>query len=162
CRALSTRLRRPVTAEDLGLARSAPVDAALGVTYPDTAEAAVAVLSSLWDADLNESLTTIAAEASAWSETSFAWLVNTAPDAFWARAGGQRVGVVDIAAVRATVTTFAILDNEFGGNHARRALIEFLRTDIGPLLRGSYSSTVGRNLHSAAGEATLLAAWMSY
>ena len=67
-----------------------------------------------------------------------------------------------MAAVRATVATFATLDNEFGGNHGRRALIEFLRTDLAPLLRGSYSEGIRRELFAAAAEATLLAAWMSY
>jgi hypothetical protein len=44
----------------------------------------------------------------------------------------------------------------------RQALIQYLRTDADRMLSGRYSEVVGRELFSAVGEATLLAAWMSY
>jgi hypothetical protein len=162
CKALSNRLGRPVTPEDIGMALPMPPDPALGLTYPDTPEAAVEVLADLWAADLDETLASTAVSGPAWSEASLAWLVRSGRDRLSVRLDGRHVGSSDVAAVRATVATFANLDNELGGNHARRALIEFLRTDLAPLLRGSYSERIGRDLFAAAAEATLLAAWMSY
>jgi tetratricopeptide (TPR) repeat protein len=73
-----------------------------------------------------------------------------------------RIGMGDVARFRATVDLFADLDDRYGGGHAREALIQYLSTDASRLLHGSYSHDVGRELFSAAGEATLLAAWMSY
>jgi hypothetical protein len=54
------------------------------------------------------------------------------------------------------------MDSRFGGGHAREALIKYLSVDGDRLLRGKYSDVVGRELFSAVGEATLLAAWMTY
>jgi tetratricopeptide (TPR) repeat protein len=57
---------------------------------------------------------------------------------------------------------FERLDGEHGGGHGRTALIEFLRRDLAPLLRGTYTTATGRDLFQAAASATTLAAWMSY
>ncbi|MEU0210148.1 regulator [Streptomyces canus] len=55
-----------------------------------------------------------------------------------------------------------MLDGKFGGGHARRALIQYLHTDVRPMLDGKYSDSVGKQLYSAVAEALLLAGWMSY
>jgi hypothetical protein len=164
CGALSARLGRPVTPDHIGLARSRPFDPVLGLVYPDSAEDAVRVLGDLWDADLDDDspLTSIATNAGAWSEASLAWLVRPGRDELGLRATGLDVGPSDIVALRATTESFASLDDQFGGRHARHALVQFLRTDLAPLLAGAYPDSIGRELFAAASEATLLAAWMSY
>jgi hypothetical protein len=96
--------------------------------------------------------------ASAWTDASLSWLVRPGTDPLPQREHAPRVGAADVAAVDA----FARLDNQFGGNHARRALIQYLRSDLATLLNGRYTEQVGRQLHSAAAEATMLAAWTSY
>jgi hypothetical protein len=68
----------------------------------------------------------------------------------------------DVARFRATMEMFVQLDDRFGGGHARQALIQYLSTDGERLLCGRYTDAVGRALFSAAAEATLLGAWMSY
>ena len=55
-----------------------------------------------------------------------------------------------------------MLDDRFGGGHARQALIQYLNADGDRLLRGRYGESVGNALFSSVAEATLLAAWMSY
>jgi hypothetical protein len=57
---------------------------------------------------------------------------------------------------------FRQLDDRFGGGHARDSLIRYLQEDAVRLLRGRYPGIVGSALLSAAAEATLLAAWMTY
>ena len=64
--------------------------------------------------------------------------------------------------VKATSETFATLDDQFGGDHARHAVVQYLSRDVAPLLNGQYTENVGRALFSTVAEATLLAAWMSY
>lgn len=54
------------------------------------------------------------------------------------------------------------MDGRFGGGHAREALIQYLGVDARRLLRGRHTDEVGRALYSAAADATLLAAWMTY
>jgi hypothetical protein len=164
CDALSVRLGGPVTPDDIGLAQSRSFDPAVGLIYPDSPEGAVRVLGDLWAADLDDDspLTTIATNAGAWSDASLAWLVRPGRDKLGLRAAGLTVGASDIAALRATTESFATLDDQFGGRHARRAFVQFLRTDLAPLLAGVYPDSIGRELFAAASEATLLAAWMSY
>ncbi|WP_228396066.1 hypothetical protein [Streptomyces sp. RB17] len=67
-----------------------------------------------------------------------------------------------MATVKTTADMFARLDDQFGGDHARRSVIQYLSAEVVPLLRGSYSDAVGRALYSTVAEATLLAGWMSY
>lgn len=68
----------------------------------------------------------------------------------------------DVAAIKTTADVFAQLDDQFGGDHARRSVIQYLNNDVAPLLRGRYTEQVGRALFSTVAEATLLAGWMSY
>ena len=57
---------------------------------------------------------------------------------------------------------FSQLDGTFGGGHARRALIEFLHTDVLPLLQEKHPNHIARALYEVAAEGTLLCAWMTY
>jgi len=162
--ALSTKLGHTLTVSDMGLSNGEDLDPNLGIDYGDSPGHAVSALTGLWRADLDEVRAIVAAptNANAWTEASLSWLVRPGNDQFTPRSAGVRVGSSDIATVRATTDAFALLDNQFGGGHARRALVQYLRSDLGALLAGSYSEVTGRHLYSATAEATLLAAWMSY
>jgi hypothetical protein len=70
--------------------------------------------------------------------------------------------LADVAMVKATADTFAMLDDRFGGGHARQAVIQYLSHDVAPLLHGTYTESVGKALFSTVAEATMLAGWMSY
>lgn len=78
------------------------------------------------------------------------------------RCAGRRVGMSDVAAIRATVDLFRPLDQKFGGGHARTAAVGYLHRSITPLLMGTYSGKVGRQLFSAIADLTQLVGWMSY
>ena len=72
------------------------------------------------------------------------------------------VGLADVQAVRAMSEMFGRLDNAFGGGHARSAVVQYLNSEAVPMLRGSYSGKIGRQLFGAVAELTLLAGWMAY
>ena len=133
--------------------------------YPLAANEALDAITGLWRSDLLDvgQLMGAGAEPAAWDEASLRWLVAP-PDGPVGREDrdGVRVGQADIRAVRTTVNVFAKLDNTFGGNHARRSLIQFLASDVARLLRGRFDDTTGRALHQTVAEASLLAGWMSY
>lgn len=164
--ALSRRLGRRVTLADLGLASAAPLEPDLGLSYQSEPSEGVEVMSRLWQADLDQASTVTAGSVSAgaWNEASLAWLLNKERTAHLSRdtTALLRVGTSDALRLKSTTAMFASLDDRFGGGHARRALIEYLRLEVRPLLEGRYTEGVGRFLFSAAAEATLLAAWMSY
>ncbi|MEH0446406.1 hypothetical protein QA811_22705 [Streptomyces sp. B21-102] len=154
-----------VSAAELGLnhgeAKDAPV---LDAAYPASPDDAIQTVSQLWRADLNQYDPLLRAEPSepAWNEASLRWLVAPEPGIPRPRTEGMRVGLGDVAAIKTTADMFAQLDDQFGGDHARHSVIQYLNNDVTPMLRGQYTEQVGRVLFSTVAEATLLAGWMSY
>lgn len=161
---LGRRLRLSLSLADLGMPDRAPLDAGLGATYPPSATAAAETVSRLWAADLDgvTGIITAPVEAGLWADASLSWLVRPGEDEVPERRTGRLVGLADVEAVEATTQMFDRLDNSFGGQHARPALVQYLRSDVEPLLTGRYSEPVGRRLFTAAAQACLLLAWMSY
>lgn len=161
--ALGERLGRTVGLDEIGFGKAKNVSAGLGLSYPDKASDGIAAVTDLWQADLAgvPTLLTAPTNVGAWNDASLSWLVSARHDEAQST-GSRRVGLGDIAGIRSTTDMFDHLDGQHGGGHARSALIQFLRTDLAALLRGTYSDEIGRELFKAAAQATLLGAWMSY
>ncbi|RMB87414.1 hypothetical protein CTZ28_00035 [Streptomyces shenzhenensis] len=154
-----------LTAAELGLNHEGERDTGLlDAGYPESPEDAIDVVGQLWRADLNQYEPLLQAEPSepAWNEASLRWLVAPEPAVPRQRQSGMRVGLGDVGAIKTTADMFAELDDRFGGDHAQHAAIQYLSTEVTPLLRGQYTEQVGRALFSTVAEATLLAGWMSY
>ncbi|GAB2911601.1 hypothetical protein [Streptomyces heilongjiangensis] len=163
--AIGRKVGRRLTIDDIGMGHAAvsAVQPELGLDFSDRPESTVKTVADLWRADLADAETLVRAlpDSAAWNAASLRWIVAP-PDGELTRAGNRAVGAVDVDMVRSTVDAFSMLDGKFGGGHARRALIQYLHTDVRPMLDGKYSDDVGRQLHSAVAEALLLAGWMSY
>jgi hypothetical protein len=161
--ALSDRLGRSVAQHEVGFGGPRKVSPDLGLAYPDELSVGVTVTTGLWQADLDSvsALLTAPVNVAAWNEASLSWLVANRHDML-SYAGKRTVGPADISGIRSTTELFDRLDGQHGGGHARRALLEFLRTDLAALLSGTYPEDVGRELFRAAAEAALLGAWMTY
>jgi transcriptional regulator with XRE-family HTH domain len=155
-----------LSAAELGLSPAGGRDPSLlEVRYPPTPDEAITAVDQLWRADLNgyEPLLTSEPSEPAWSDASLRWLVAPEPTARTTDdSTGIKVGLADVAIIQSTSETFAMLDDRFGGGHARHSVIQYLSRDVAPLLNGRYTESVGRALFSAVAEATLLAGWMSY
>ncbi|MER5915911.1 regulator [Streptomyces sp. NPDC001982] len=78
------------------------------------------------------------------------------------RGVGQKVGAGDISALRSVGDLFRTLDDQYGGGHARQALVRYLEHECEPMLRGTYGEQTGRRLFAAAADLTRLAGWTSY
>ncbi|MCF3133337.1 regulator [Streptomyces olivochromogenes] len=78
------------------------------------------------------------------------------------RGPGQKVTGGDISALRSVGDLFRSLDDQYGGGHARQALVRYLEHECEPMLRGSYGEQTGRRLFAAASDLTRLAGWTSY
>jgi hypothetical protein len=163
--AMSRKLGRRVAIDDIGMGSAlvSAMPADLGLDFAEEPHAAISTAGDLWRADLAdaEALTRALPDNAASSEASLRWLVSP-PDGALMRNGSRSVGASDIAMIRGTAEAFSTLDGKFGGGHARRALIQYLHSDVRPMLDGKYSDTVGRELFSAVAESLLLAGWMSY
>ncbi|MFE3854552.1 hypothetical protein ACFXPN_25870 [Streptomyces griseorubiginosus] len=163
--AIGAKLGRRLAIDDVGMGDAAvsAVQPGLGLDFADRPEATAKTVIALWRADLAEAEPLVRAQpdCAAWNTATLRWLVAP-PDAALTRTDGQAIGAVDVEMVRSTADAFSTLDGKFGGGHARRALIQYLHTDVRPMLDGQYSDVVGKQLHSAVAEALLLAGWMSY
>ncbi|MGK5694280.1 hypothetical protein ACSNOJ_15485 [Streptomyces sp. URMC 128] len=135
----------------------------LGLEFADRPEATAKTVVDLWRADLAEAEVLVRSQpdSAAWNTASLRWIVAP-PDGELTRAGNRAIGTVDVEMIRSTADAFSMLDGKFGGGHARRALIQYLHTDVRPMLDGKYTDAVGKQLYSAVAEALLLAGWMSY
>lgn len=163
--AIGAKLGRRLAIDDIGMGDAAvsAIQLDLGLDFADRPETTAKTVTDLWRADLAEAEPLVRAQpdSAAWNIATLRWLVAP-PDAALTRTGGQAIGAVDVEMVRSTADVFSTLDGKFGGGHARRALIQYLHTDVRPMLDGQYSDAVGKQLHSAVAEALLLAGWMSY
>lgn len=161
--ALCSRLGRRVDADELGFRTVVTTSPDLGLAYPDRPDDGVGNVAELLEADLTGAVAVAEAPTSvaAWNEAAVAWLVG-AQKQLSDGAGPRKVGMADVDRLRTMRGTFDRLDSTFGGAHARTALVQYLRGELPRLLRAHAEPDVRRALFVAAGEATQLAAWMSY
>ncbi|WP_228456050.1 hypothetical protein [Streptomyces durbertensis] len=163
--AVGRRLGRRLTIDDIGMGTAAvsAVQPHLGLDFADRPEVAARTAADLWRADLAEAESLVRAQmdTAAGNTAALRWLVAPAGEEL-TQVGDRAIGATDVEMVRSTTEAFSMLDGRFGGGHARRALIQYLHTDVRPMLDGKYSDAVGKQLYSAVAEALLLAGWMSY
>ncbi|MFG3117465.1 hypothetical protein ACGF4C_24070 [Streptomyces sp. NPDC048197] len=159
--ALSRRLGRRITREDLGL--GSPVggeDENIGLTLDfDPIE----TLTAIGEADVNRRrfLAT-----SAYSMAAAMLPLETVQEAA-ARTRTIRSGAVaghaDVTAVRDMVKLFMDMDERHGGQHGRSAFVQYLVTDVASLCRGRFASDEARaEALSVASAGAHLAGWKAY
>ncbi|GGK97890.1 hypothetical protein Ppa06_66290 [Planomonospora parontospora subsp. parontospora] len=159
---LGHRLGRPVPIAELGFARLAQVPDAETLVFPGSLDAAVTASAALWaklsrpSADAAQPFVPAAAVDAGWR-----WHFDP-PDHDLARSGSRRVDTDDVERLRTCQDQFLDLDRRHGGGHARTFLAEFLSRDVAPMLRGSYTDAVGRELFAVAAELTGTLAFMAY
>ncbi len=162
CQALSRRLRRVVTPDELGFAVP-------GTSVPTALDWHVDPLTTLVDlgrADLDAERRDFLASA-VYSAVGLAL-----PDEAWWRGMAQappspvrqqRVGRGDVATVRELTAAFSRIDQQRGGGHGRKALVQYLHSDVARLLQGTFpDEVVRRDMFSAAGELGYLSGWMAF
>ena len=156
-------LGRPVSPATLGMAQDRLADSAALHIQPTPVEAARTV-RSLTEEDLKQRRVLVASgfNLAAYSSAALRWIL--APrTAVTASKGTHRIGMADIQEIREATGAFRVLDNRLGGGRIRPTVVEYLHTDIAPLLRhGRCSEDVRRHLFSAAAELTQLAGWQAY
>ncbi|CAM5407260.1 Tat pathway signal protein [Streptomyces spiroverticillatus] len=159
--ALSRQLGRALTPADLGLpAPEAGEDDTIGQSLGDDP---LETLLPLWRLELDRrtflggSAYSVAAAALPLSHVQ-----EIAARTAAARTGAV-VGMAEVQAVREMVKAFSDLDERYGGQHGRSALITYLRDDVAPLCRGRFATAeVGQQMLSAAGRGVHLLGWKSY
>ncbi len=160
--ALGRKLGRTVTIDEIGMANGKNLASGVGLMFSPTVLGAIEQVSELWRSDVGrrDFLTGSAVAASALVEPSRDWLIS-APDAQVARTAGPRVGLSDVAALRAMTQALVDLDHQYGSGQVRPVIVHYLNSVVSGLLSGSYREAVGRDLFAAAARLTELAGYMA-
>ncbi|WP_344638271.1 Tat pathway signal protein [Kitasatospora cystarginea] len=159
--AFSRRLGRPVPVSQLGFGTKG-VDDAGNVWDADT----LIALADLGRADLSidrrRALSVLAFQAGALaSPASLSRPRGARPTPVSPHT--RRVGAGDLEAVRDMSALFSAMDQRRGGGHGRSAVVQYLVTEVEPLLHGSFvTDELRRQTFSAAGELAYLAGWMAF
>ncbi|MFY1615266.1 Tat pathway signal protein [Micromonospora sp. WMMD736] len=161
--AISRRVGRVVNPTDLGLAGGGSLETDLD--GPDRCERDAATdLLTLGRADLERrafglsalySLAALAVPLDSWQDI--------ADRGRQARGGGAAVGRREIDTVRDMLTVFGTADEQFGGGHARLAVVQYLTSDVAAYLQGRFASDRDRrDMFSVAAELAYLAGWKAF
>lgn len=77
--------------------------------------------------------------------------------------GRPLVGREDVQAVQQLTIAFSRIDQQHGGGHGRKAIVQYLNSDVAPLLQGRFSSDqVRRDTFAAGSELAYLCGWMAF
>ncbi|MFF9849011.1 MFS transporter [Streptomyces litmocidini] len=186
--AIGQKLGRPVPLHEIGLADADPAPE-VGLAFPRDVGEAVRSATDLYRLDLAgrraggggiwQSLAG-SFSVSAYATPTSRWLITPADPsvereaprpgagtglaaAATTAAEHARVGHSDVAKLREAAEDARRWDSKYGGGDWRSSMVpECLRVDAAPLLLGSYSDEVGRNLFGATAELTRLAGWMAF
>ncbi|MGK4906403.1 transcriptional regulator [Streptomyces albus] len=156
---LSERLGRRLTLDDIGMGnptRPSPVATSLDGFLQRT--------TALWrgDQQLREDvrqapvITGLPAVGPVWE-----W-ENPPEDTDVSRQGSLRVRATDVACLRAARSHYEQMYRKVGGVVTRSRVTAFLVSDTAPLIHGSYSDAIGRELHRATGGLVAIAGICAY
>ncbi len=164
CQALSRRLKRLVTPDEAGFAVPGPAENRALDWRTDPLIALTDLGRTDLDADRRSLLTgavysaaSLALPGEAWWEAMAEKPPASVPPGQW------QIGHGDVAAVRELTAAFSRIDQRRGGGHGRKALVQYLHSDVAGLLRATFlSEQVRRDMFSAAGETAYLSGWMAF
>lgn len=139
------------------------LDPGLGLVWSATPASAVETVADLWRADLDRRQVIVGAAwaGAALADPSRRWFVD-AIDVDASHIGSRRVGNSEVEVMWSMARAFADADHHLGGGYARATLLQFMNWTVTPLLKGTYDTTTGRELLTAAARLTGLGAFMCF
>ncbi|WP_433255125.1 hypothetical protein ACQPYK_14120 [Streptosporangium sp. CA-135522] len=162
CQALSRRLKRAVTPDELGFTvPDAPTQEALEWRVDP-----LIALTDLGRTDVNSDRRSLLSGA-VYSVAALAlpgrgWWEKMAEQPS-APTKHQRVGRGDVVTVQELTAAFSRIDQRRGGGHGRKALVQYLQSDVAAFLHGTFlDEQVRRDMFSAAAELAYLSGWMGF
>ncbi|MBB5117722.1 sporulation protein [Streptomyces eurocidicus] len=161
--AVGERLGRPVPLTEIGMGEAETPDADLGLDFPREPADAVRVATSFWSSvNRRDFLTGSSFALSAFTTPVTRWLVTPADDTAHHR-GGTQVGRLDLEELRDAADEARRWDSKYGGGNWRaNSVTTCLEQQAVPLLQGSFSDKVGRELFSVTSELSRLAGWTAF
>lgn len=161
--ALSRRLRRVVSLEDVGLSGNSTTPAVLDWEV-DTLTELIDLGRMAFDVDRRAALGAAVYSAAAlvlpaeerWNELALRGRARSPRRT-------HQITPADVEAVREMTQFYSKLDQRRGGGHAHGALIEYLTSEVANDLTGRFKDDATRNaMFSAASEAAYVGAWAAF
>ncbi|MFI5617900.1 sporulation protein [Streptomyces sp. NPDC051567] len=161
--AIAERLGRPVALGEIGMGDAKTPDADVGLDFPRDRGDAVRVATSFWSfVNRRDFLTGSGFAVSAFTTPVTRWLVTPADEAA-DLTGGKQVGRADLDELRDAAEDARRWDSKYGGGSWKANSVSIcLQERAAPLLRGSFTDTVGRDLFSVTSELSRLAGWTAF
>jgi tetratricopeptide (TPR) repeat protein len=157
--AIGRRLGRPVSIEEIGMISPEGNHPVPADRYPEHLAESIEVISGLIQADLaGNSPPNRDLDPAAWSDLMVRWLLT--PDLATPNSAVAAPSVAIVAVQRAT-SLFSQLDYQFGGGYARSSLIQYVGSEVAPLLRIESHRKVPELLCASAA-LLRLAGWTAY
>lgn len=156
-------LGRVIGLRAAGFAVTESFDPGRALVYPATIGETIEVITDLARADMERRgfLKGALVSVTALGLASRDWLVSS-PDGRVSRTGTLDVGASDVEWLRTLTQHYRNRDLQVGGGDLRRDVVSVIHRQVGPMLRGTYSDAVGRELLTAAADTCALAGWMAY
>lgn len=163
--AISERLGRPVNLGEIGMGGAETINADVGLDFPRDPADAVRVATTFWrSVNRRDFLTQTGTgfAASAFTTPVTRWLVSPTDETADHQGSGQ-VGQADLDELRDAADDARRWDSKYGGgNWKANSVTDCLEHRAAPLLQGSFSDTVGRELFSVTAELSRLAGWTAF
>ncbi|MFM9700773.1 sporulation protein [Streptomyces europaeiscabiei] len=135
----------------------------VGLDFPRAPSDAIRVAATYWrTVDRREFLLSNGFAVSAFTAPVTRWLTQPADEAT-AHQGGRRVGQSDLAELWEAADEARAWDSKFGGgNWKTSSVTECLRLRAAPLLSGTYTEAIGKELFTATAELARVAGWAAF
>ena len=161
--AIGERLGRPVNCSEIGMPEGETPDAGVGLDFPRDPADAVRVATSFWSSvNRRDFLTGSSFAITAFTTPVTRWLVSPADETADHR-GGLRVGRTDLDELRTAAEDARHWDSKYGGgNWKANSVTACLEQRAAPLLDGSFTDAIGRELFSVTSELSRLAGWTAF
>ncbi|MFG3403816.1 sporulation associated protein [Streptomyces sp. NPDC048142] len=159
-RAFTERIGRTVTVEEIGMGAVAD-NAAVGWDFPRDRAEAITIAQAHWSASER---TAGRFAVSGYSVAVTRWLGVPSDRVKWGTsAEGRQIGLADLAELRSAAEQARQWDAQFGGGNWRMSsAAQCLRNQALPLLAGSHSEKVGRELFSVTAELGRVLGWAAF
>ncbi|MEW1545951.1 sporulation protein [Streptomyces tsukubensis] len=161
--ALGERLGRAVSVDEIGMYGRSGGNPDVGLDFARDPVDAIRVAATYWRT-VNRSRRGVVSNAfaiAAFTTPVTRWLAKPA-DAPTANAGGRQVGRSDLDELWKAADEARLWDSRFGGgNWKAGSVTECLRLRAAPLLTGTYTETIGRELFAATAELSRVVGWSS-
>lgn len=161
--AIAERLGRPVGLAEIGMSEAETPDANMGLDFPRDPADAVRAATSFWSSvNRRDFLTGSGFAVSAFTIPVTRWLVTPADDTAH-HTGGRQVGRADLDELRDAAEDARRWDSKYGGgNWKANSVTTCLQERAAPMLQGSFTDEVGRELFSVTAELSRLAGWTAF